>query len=345
MIQVEIDILCNNCVFPFQTNLGLNFIEFNKLFATRSLAEHGLGYLITIREFDENSTNNNNEKKEEKSYNKKIIFDTGGPNLTFIHNFNIRSYQYHEIDAIALSHWHYDHTGSIYELLKQINKEIPIYCHEHSLYERFFKRASDIKNRDLEGKTREELFPLLSSSKIVNQEPLDIEKMNGLKGKVIFTKKPLNITEHKGVKIVLLGEIKRTHDEEKFSNFFSLQDGIMKKDMILDDRSLIIEFSDKVILLLGCCHSGIMNTLDQVNQITSKPITHIIGGFHMASATEERMNKTIDYLQSVQTPDNRLYLFPIHCSGANILKKLNELTSSRRIRAFNLSVGTKFIFR
>ncbi len=343
MIQIEIEILTNNCVLPFQTNPGLTFMKFNKLLATRSLAEHGIGFIITIREVNENEKNDDS-KREAESFKKTIIFDTGGPNLTFIHNFNIRGYQFHDIDSIILSHWHYDHVGGLHELLKQIDKEIPIYCHEHAVFERFFKRSKEVKNKDLKGKTREELLPLLSTFKIVNQEPLDLEKMAGLKGKVIFTKKPRTILKHDGIKVILLGEIKRTHVEEKFSNFFSLQDGIMKRDIILDDRSLLIELHDKVILLLGCCHAGIMNTLDQVKQITSKPITHVIGGFHMATATEERMKKTNAYLQSLQDKDIPLYLFPIHCSGTNFLQKINELPSSRKIRAWNLSVGTKFIF-
>ena len=56
MIKTEIILLSNNIVIPFQKlqkNYGLNFIEFNKLFATQSLAEHGLGFLINIYDMDD----------------------------------------------------------------------------------------------------------------------------------------------------------------------------------------------------------------------------------------------------------------------------------------------------
>jgi len=79
MIRVEINLLTNNIVLPFQ-NLReshfLDFIELNKLFASKSLAEHGLGFLINVYDvIDSDKLNNDNLIK-------KIVFDTGGTNLT-----------------------------------------------------------------------------------------------------------------------------------------------------------------------------------------------------------------------------------------------------------------------
>ena len=341
MIQIEIILLTNNIVLPFQQlkkDYKLDFIELNKLFATGSLAEHGLGFLINVYEVQD-SDNFTNSKLL-----KKIIFDTGGPNLTFLHNSDVRGYQFYDTDMLILSHWHYDHSGGLIKILERIKKEVPVICHESATFERFFRREKNLKIEDLKGKTREEILPLLSSLKVVNQEPINLKKIKNLNGQVQFTRSPYEILNVDGLKIVLSGEIPRNHIEEDFSNFFSLQDGTLKTDKILDDKCLILEFDENIVLINGCCHSGLMNTLDYVKNYSNKPISHIIGGFHMASASDKRINLTIDYLSTLNKSDDTLYLFPIHCSGEKIIEKVNR-TSNSRINAFNPSVGTIFYFR
>ncbi|MFX1361662.1 MAG: hypothetical protein ACFE8T_15125, partial [Promethearchaeota archaeon] len=94
MIKIEIILLANNVVFPWQNlqnSEGLNYIELNKLFATRSIAEHGLGFLINIWEV---------KGKKDTSSNillKKIIFDTGSTNLSFLHNLDVRGYPLYDV--------------------------------------------------------------------------------------------------------------------------------------------------------------------------------------------------------------------------------------------------------
>jgi len=340
MIQIEIILLTNNIVLPFQQlkqDYQLDFIELNKLFATKSLAEHGLGFLIKVYEVQD-SDNFTNSKLL-----KKIIFDTGGPNLTFLHNSDLRGYQFYDTDMLILSHWHYDHSGGLLKILERIEEEVPVICHESATFERFFRRERNLKIEDLEGKSREEILPLLSSSKIVNQEPIDLKKIKTLNGQVQFTRDLYEILDADGLKITISGEIPRNHIEEDFNNFFSLQEGTLKTDKILDDKCLILEFDENIVLINGCCHSGLMNTLDYIKYYSNKPISHIIGGFHMAAASEEKIRVTIDYLNTLNVFDDTLYIFPIHCSGEKIIEMVNK-TSNSRIKAFNTSVGTIFNF-
>ncbi|MFW9936513.1 MAG: MBL fold metallo-hydrolase [Candidatus Thorarchaeota archaeon] len=335
MVKLEILLLANNVVLPFQQfkkEYGLEFIDLNRIFATQSIAEHGLGFFINV--YENNKTDNPI---------KKIIFDTGGPNSTFLHNLDVRKIDVNDTDIIILSHWHYDHSRGLYEILRRIGKNIPIICHENALLERFFIRSQDVKVKDLIGKTREDLQILLSSSKIVNQAPIDIRKVEELNGNVVFSKEAYEILNIEGLKIVASGEIPRNNKYEDFSNFMFLQDNVIKYDKIIDDKCLIIELEDRVILLNGCCHSGIINTLNYVKKLTNKPISHIIGGFHMVSASDERMTETIDFLTKFQTYNRPLYLFPIHCSGEKFGNMINE-TKNENLLALNASVGTKFLF-
>ncbi len=336
MITSEILLLTNNIVIPFQ-DFKLDFVQLNKLFATRSLAEHGLGYMINV--YDKADS----QDQWGRILLKSFIFDMGSVNHTFLHNMTIRGYDPSSFDEILISHWHYDHVGSLYPLLEQIDKEVSIICHESSQYERFFKRSKEVKDGDLEGKKREEILPLLSASKIVNQEPIDLEKIESDNGRVIFSKDERVIFNSGGLKITLSGEIPRNHPEEEFSNFFFLRGDTLEQDDISDDKCLIFEYPENVVVLLGCCHSGLMNTLDHVRNITKKRVSHVIGGFHMASANEKRINRTLNYLESFQEDHEILYLFPIHCTGEHFFTILKNMKNTN-LKAFNTSVGTVFTF-
>jgi len=341
MLEIEIILLTNNVVKPFQKfhkEKNLKFIEFNKLYVTKCLAEHGLGFLINIWEI----INSNGSIK--KKLAKKIIFDVGGTNLTYLHNLSVTNLSIKDVDSIVLSHWHYDHVGGLYKILEEIEEKIPIYTHYFAKFERFFRRSNDVKPSDLRGKSYEEIKPLLLDSKIVNQEPIDLALIENLGGDVKFTTQDIKILDSEKLKIWVSGEIPRVFADEDFTDYFSLQDNeILKEDKILDDRCIIIEFQDRIIVLNGCCHSGLKNTLKHIISHINKPISQIIGGFHMASSSEERLNSSIDYLRDIPKFENKLFLFPIHCTGDKFLKKL-ESKKIPSIHGFDVSVGTVFKF-
>jgi len=338
MIKIEIILLANNVVFPWQNlqnSEGLNCIELNKLFATQSIAEHGLGFLINIWKVKSKADSSNHKLL------KKIIFDTGSTNLSFLHNLDVRGYPLYDVDTIVLSHWHYDHTGGLYKILERIENQVDIISHYYANFERFFNRTKEIQNQDLIGKTRKDVIPLLQSLKIVNQVPINLEKVDYLNGNIIFSKEKVEIFKQDDLRIIISGEIPRKNKEEDFNNFLFLHNGLISVDKIWDDKCIIIENLDKIIILNGCCHSGIINTVNYVKTLSNKPISHIIGGFHMVNASNDRIKRTIEYFNELQI--EKIDMFPIHCSGQNFIDAI-EKARIPGIRAFNISVGTIFNF-
>ncbi len=338
MIKTEIILLTNNIINPYQdlsTQHGIKFTELNKVFITQTLAEHGLGFLINIYNIEDPK----DEWGAELLY--KIIFDTGSNNQTYLYNVDLRGFTLYDVNSIVLSHWHYDHIGALNNILRRIEEKIPVITHENAIFERFFNRSKDLKDPDIKGKKREEIAQLIAEMKVISQTPIIIDEIKSLGGEINFKEDLHVLFKNDEIKVIASGEIPRKHADEDVKKYFSLQEGIIKEDKILDDKCLIIEYKENVVLLLGCCHSGIMNTLDYVKEKIKKPISHIIGGFHMADASDDRIKKTIEYLKSFQEYNKTLHLFPIHCSGDKFIQEINKL-SSPKLKAFNASNGTIF---
>lgn len=186
------------------------------------------------------------------------------------------------------------------------------------------------------GKKRTDLIHLLSSLKIVNQEPIYLDLVKTLKDKIHFTKESYEILDIKGLKIVASGEIPRNGIEEDFNHFSLFQAGIFKVDKILDDKYLIIEFEENFVLLNGCCHSCLMNTLDYVKIITKKPVSHILGGIHMDRASDKRILNTLDYLVIMEKYRNEVSVFPMHCSGEKF-RQLAKDNESAGIKCYDVT--------
>ncbi|MBN1802068.1 MAG: MBL fold metallo-hydrolase [Candidatus Lokiarchaeota archaeon] len=338
MIKADIALISNNRVSPFNEIADkdvLNFINVNRTFITRSLAEHGLGFLINVYNAKEEKARSDIERFF------TFCFDLGSVNQTFLYNTNIRGDKLENIDGIALSHWHFDHTGVIYPLLEKIKKQIPVFCDESAKKERFFKRSFEVQLEDYNGKKREEIQPLIDSQKAVSQPPIDINRIDQTGSKLVFTRKKQEIFKSDSFNITLSGQIPRVHELENSKEFLLNNNGILEIDNIIDDKCIIIEKEDNAIVLLGCCHSGIMNTLDYAKGSTDKLINLVIGGFHMATASDERFKETMEYLFSFQEDNNPLYLFPIHCTGERFLFEMKK-RSNKFVKVNDASAGTVF---
>jgi len=119
--------------------------------------------------------------------------------------------------------------------------------------------------------------------------------------------------------------------------FFLDADGTVP-DPIQDDQAMWIETPGGIIVLLGCAHSGVVNTLDYIRERTGQePIRAIVGGMHLGSASDERVVRTIESLRQLNIEG----LWPCHCTGATATAQLMAAFGDR---CRPCSVGTRIEF-
>ena len=237
----------------------------------------------------------------------KYLFDTG-QNGIIINNSKHLGLSLKGLNGIILSHGHYDHTGGLIDV---IENGVTIFGHPDI----FIKRYS------------------VHSDKSIHEIGIPFSReLIESKGATIKLSKE-NIKFGKDISIFTTGEVPRITNFEVVPNNFFKDQQLTERDYIDDDLSLYIETKKGLIVLLGCCHSGIINTLTHIKNISKNEKFHwIIGGTHLISAGKEQLSKTVESLKSFDFD----YISPLHCTGAiakNII--MNEFGD----RFINLSCG------
>ncbi len=268
------------------------------------LAEHGLSMLIHIHAGDEFH---------------QILFDTGYSQVAMLHNIDLLGVDPSKIEVIVMSHAHMDHTGSLYPLLKKLSRPIPVALHPDAfLSPRYMLMEKDQKL----------LFPCT----------LVAEELKSYGAQIIETKDPTLLVNNT---LLVTGEVERVTPFEKgLPNAFVEKDGQTIKDTIPDDQSLIVNVKGRgLVVISGCSHAGIINTLLYAKKITGiEKIYGVLGGFHLSgSFFEPIIEDTITQLK----PMAPKVLVPMHCTGWKAVQRFSEEFPS----SFMLnSVGSKFIF-
>ncbi len=251
------------------------------------LAEHGLSLLVTVYEGEEKHT---------------MLFDTGYTKIGVPHNLDQLGIDLSEVEAIALSHSHMDHTGSLYLILDKISGTIPLVLHPAAFdAPRFFGLADG----------RRLLFPQTLVKK-------DLEKQNiGL----IESKTPIPLA---GERIMVTGEVERvTSFEQGLPNAVLERNGKIEKDPISDDQALVINLKEKgLVVIAGCSHAGIINTIFYARKMTGIERIHaVVGGFHLSGPYFEKIiDQTLGELQKIRPQ----FLSPMHCTGWKAIQQMSQ---------------------
>jgi len=217
----------------------------------------------------------------------KIIFDTG-QGLVLEHNAKQLGYNLNNINSIILSHGHYDHSGSLKTVTDSMNKG-DIYLHPDAIQKKYIKK-------------------LQGSMKDISIPWFDQEYLNKKEIQIHWTKGSTKIIKD----MYVTGEIPRKNNFEDVGNNFLKNKEASKKDELKDDQAIYFETDKGVVVLLGCAHSGVINTLEYICDVAkTKQIHAVIGGMHLRNASQTRLENSVSIFNKL----NIDIIAPGHCTG------------------------------
>jgi 7,8-dihydropterin-6-yl-methyl-4-(beta-D-ribofuranosyl)aminobenzene 5'-phosphate synthase len=236
----------------------------------------------------------------------RILFDTGASAL-FLGNAKHLGLHLNELDALVLSHNHYDHTGGV-EFLVDLYSGVPsIFTHPKTFSQSYARsKAVGGEPRD-PGAARAIGFPY----------PLGLAGLQKRGIELRMNREPLEIRKD----IWLSGEVPRNCPFEDVGKKFFLDPQLTQVDDLVDDQALIIKTEKGLIVISGCCHSGIVNTLEAVTSLfPATPVWAVVGGFHLLEADADRIKRSVDYLKGLGPRQ----VVAGHCTGFDALCSLRR---------------------
>lgn len=251
------------------------------------LAEHGLSLLVTVYDGEKAHT---------------VMFDTGYTSVGVPHNLDLLGVDLARIEALVLSHGHMDHTGSLYAVLDRIPRTIPLVVHPGAFdAPRYFGLADG----------RKLLFP----QTLIRE---DLEKRNV---ELVESETPTSLAHDR---IMVTGQVERVTSFEKgLPNAVLERDGKIENDPIADDQALVINLKGKgLVVISGCSHAGIINTVFYARKLTGVEQVHaVMGGFHLSGPFFEKIiEKTIEEIREISPR----YLVPMHCTGWKAIQRMSR---------------------
>ncbi len=238
-----------------------------------------------------------------EAFGESYLIDTG-QSFSVAHNALSMDINLKKINGIILSHGHFDHTGGLQEVLK-ITGRMKIYAHP-----KIWEKKYHVRDKN---------SPLFIGI------PFREEQLQNYGATFKYSKLPVQLSEY----IWISGEIPRNTEFETGDNDLRIKndDGTFSLDKVLDDQSVFIKSPKQgLIIILGCAHSGIINTIRHAQKITGEEkIYAIVGGTHLGFCSEEQLNKTIIELESFDIKK----IGVSHCTGNNAASFLANMLEEK----------------
>jgi len=219
------------------------------------------------------------------------LLDTAQLADAVVHNARALGVDLGKVEAVVLSHNHYDHTGGTIGILKEIGGRVPVVAHPDVLKPSIYIKGTNVRLDIGAPFTRNELLA-------VGGIPLLVRSSMEVAPGVYF-----------------LGEIKRVHPELVPSlegNYTITDTGEVVEHPLLDDTGIAVAVEGLgAVVITGCGHSGIVNVVEQASRITGMNVYAVLGGFHLVSASRTLIENTVDNLRRLGVEE----VHAGHCTG------------------------------
>ena len=244
---------------------------------------------------------------------RRLLFDTGqGPALA--HNADRLNVALSSADILVLSHGHYDHAGGLPRAIASA-PAVQVFCHAATTSSRHAIRNGSARSVGMPGAAKSALESLPS-------------------GSVRWVTQAVEVAAGVGI----TGPIPRLTDYEDTGGPFFVDAEGEHGDPIPDDLALWIRTDRGLVVIVGCSHAGLVNTLHHVRQLTGESRVHaVLGGFHLIEASAERVERTAGALAELG-PD---LIVPCHCTGDRAVESLRRVLGERVRRG---SAGSTYAF-
>ena len=232
-----------------------------------------------------------------KIRDRRILFDTGQKGV-ILKNAKRLGINLADVEVLVLSHGHDDHTDNLPDFYA-LNPNAPMYCGENIDADRFCCRP---------GEPTLNWSPPPGAKKIFDSLPSE-------------QKHTLKAPHYLLPGVAITGPVPRLTTFEDVGDALFLDIEGRKPDPVSDDMSMWFETDKGLIILLGCCHSGIVNTVNYIRKVSRiEKVSGIVGGMHLIRASRERMDKTLEAMKSW----NMDFLIPCHCTGDNAMQQMKD---------------------
>lgn len=251
------------------------------------LAEHGLSVLVEV--FGNSQPHS-------------ILMDFGISRIGVPHNLKVLEVDLDRIEAFVISHGHHDHVGAIVEVLGRLSsKPRPVVVHPDAFIGTRFRQSPDGKKVPIPG--------------------LEKGLIEETGNQVIDGRSPVLLASDY---VLALGEIPRITDFERgIPTAFYEQGGEIYKDLIMDDTGIVLDIKGKgLVVISGCAHAGIINTVRHAQEITGvEEVFCIMGGFHLAGPNGEHVTgRTVEEIKKF----NPEIIAPCHCTGPKAIHEFEK---------------------
>jgi 7,8-dihydropterin-6-yl-methyl-4-(beta-D-ribofuranosyl)aminobenzene 5'-phosphate synthase len=277
------------------------------------LAEPGLSCLIKVHAGSETHT---------------LLFDTGISGTCLLHNAKTFASSravlmgevgadFRNIEAVVLSHGHFDHFGGLLGFLSQAEKGIPLFLHKGAFISRRLQVGPELW--------------------------IDMPGMD----EMALTRAGADLKKAEDASTIASGLVLLSGEVERQTNFEKGMPGMEARigdewipDPFYDDQGLALNLKGRGLVVIGgCSHAGIINTVKHLQKVSGiHKVLAVLGGFHLSGKNEKLIDPTISEMKAIDTE----YVAPMHCTG---WKAINRFAQEMPEQFILNSVGTTYIFK